>query len=209
MQTTRKQVGLLIILIGIIIILLIVYFAFWKGQPLSTGPSQPVATTTTTGQLPGGQTTGTTTPSDQPVNYQVYDPNREPTHQINGNDLMKIGMSFAARFGSYSNQSDYGNFTDLKIMMTDNMKSWVDTYITQLKSQSAGNGAYYGVTTQAVTATVSSFDDKAETAAIIVTTKQVANTDKVTGGASSIKKLDLNFKKVNGDWLVDRAYWEK
>ena len=122
---------------------------------------------------------------------------------------MKIGMSFAERFGSYSNQSDYGNFTDLKIMMTDNMKSWVDTYVAQLKKQNSASGAYYGLTTQAVTATVSSFDDKTGQAAVIVTVKQVASTAKVTGGPSVTKKLDLTFKKVNGDWLVDRAYSEK
>lgn len=33
-------------------------------------------------------------------------------------------MSFAERFGSFSNQSNYGNFTDLSIMMTEAMNNW-------------------------------------------------------------------------------------
>lgn len=205
MTNNRKKIGLLIILLGVIIIILIIYFGFIKSKPLPTTETPEI---TPSGQLPSGPVSASTTPSDSPRNYQKYDISQEAPHQTNANDLAKIGMAFAARFGSYSNQSDYGNFTDLKIFMTDNMKEWVDTYITQLKKQ-ASAGGYYGLTTRAISAEVKSFDDQAGTALIVILTERSESGDKISGGTPQPQKIDLTFKKVNGDWLVDRAYWEK
>lgn len=127
----------------------------------------------------------------------------------NATDLEKIGMSFAERFGSYSNQSDYSNFTDLKLFMTDNMKDWVDTYIVDLKKKAVASTGYAGQETTALIATTASFDDQAGTALIIVTVKRSVSTAEVGGGTPEVAKLDLTFQKVNNDWLVDKAYWEK
>ncbi len=203
-QSKRKQIGILLILIGVIVIILIVYFGFIKSAPL---PSLTTPTATTTAQLPTG-TAATATPSDAPRNYQQYNVASEAPHQTNATDLAKLAMAFASRFGSYSNQSDYGNFTDLKIFMTDNMAEWVDTYIVQLKAKDTGPG-YYGITTRAISADVKSFDDKAGTAQVTVLTERSESADTIGGGKAYAQNLDLTFKKVNGDWLADRAYWEK
>jgi hypothetical protein len=208
MQTNRKQIGLLLILVGLLLLILIIYFGFSKKTPtvVPTGPTGP---STTTGQIPSGPSTGTTTPGDRPTNYLKYDLSQEAPHVTNATDLEKIGMSLAERFGSYSNQSDYSNFTDLKIFMTDNMKAWVDTYIIDLKKNSVAGAGYSGQETKALTAKTTSFDDKAGTALVIVTVERSASTDQIGGGTPEIAKLDLTFKKINNDWLMDKAYWEK
>lgn len=208
MQTNRKQIGLLLILIGLLLLILIIYFGFFKKTP-TVVPIGPVGPSTTTGQMPSGPSTGTTTPGDRPTNYLKYDLSQETPHVTNATDLEKIGMSFAERFGSYSNQSNYGNFTDLKIFMTDNMKAWVDTYIVDLKKNAVAGAGYSGWETRAITASASGFDDQAGTALVIVTVERSASTDQIGGGTAQTAKLDLTFKKVNNDWLVDRAYWEK
>ncbi len=208
MQTNRKQAGILIVLLGLLIILLIIYFGFIKSKTPTT--NQPTTgTPTSTAQLPSGPTTGTTTPGDTPQNHQQYDLSKEAPHQLNGNDLSKIGMAFAARFGSYSNQSNYNNFTDLKIMMTDSLKTWVDSYVAALKANAQNSATYYGINTKAITADIANFDYSAGTGKIIVTTERSESTDKIGGGTPYEQKLDLTFKKVGGDWLVDNAYWEK
>jgi hypothetical protein len=208
MQTNRKRIGLLLILIGLLLLILIIYFGFFKKTPTGV-PTGPTGTSTVAGQLPAGPSTGTTTPGDRPTGHQTYNLAQEAPHVTSATDLEKIGMSFAESFGSYSNQSEYSNFTGLKIFMTDNMKAWVDTYIVDLKKSSAASTGYSGWETRALTANASGFDDQAGTALIIVTVERSTSTEQIGGGVPQIAKLDLTFKKVNNDWLVDRAYWEK
>jgi hypothetical protein len=205
MQNNRRNLGILLIVIGLIILLLIIYFGFLRKPTTPEGVITP--TPTTTAQLPTGLTTGTTTPSDKP-RRQEYDLTKEAAHQLNAGDLTKRAMAFSERFGSFSSQSDYNNFTDAKLSMTDSLKDWVDSYVQKLKSQS-NSSAYYGIVTTALTAEVKSFDDKAGAAEIIVTTERRESTEKINGGTPYTQKLDLKFLKINGEWLVNEVYWEK
>lgn len=207
MQTDRKKIGILIIVIGLILIGLIIYFGFIRKE--ATEIPQVLEVPEIVGQLPSVTTSGTTTPSDQPRNYQKYNAASEPDHQINGDDLGKISMSFAERFGSFSNQSNYGNFTDLKILMTDNMKVWADGYVEDLKNQTKNNTAYYGIVTDSLTYEVKKFDDTAGQAEILIGTTRRESTEKINGGESYIQNLSLSLVKVGGEWLFDKAYWEK
>lgn len=205
MQNNRQRLGLLLILIGLLVLILAVYFLFPKKSPVSpVVPGGPGG-----GQLTTEPVNGTTTPGDRPTGHRVYDISKEKPHVTNATDLEKIGMSFAERFGSYSNQSNYSNFEDLKIFMTDNMKDWVDSYVASLKKGSAPSTSYAGQETRALSAQASSFDDKAGTALVVVTVARSLSTDQVGGGTPQAAKLDLNFKKIDGRWLVDKAYWEK
>lgn len=205
MQTNRKALGILLILLGLIIIAVIVYFLFIKKnateQPLAPG-------TSVTGQLPAGEEKGTTTPSNQPRNYTKYDITKETAHQINATDLEQRAAAYAERLGSYSTQSDYGNFTDLKIYMTASLQDWADKYVATQKA-AAKSGSYYGITAKTLTTEVKSFDDKAGTAEIIVTTERRESTEAIGGGEPFRQNLDLKFLKVNGEWLMDSAYWVK
>ncbi|MFA6194834.1 MAG: hypothetical protein WC719_03785 [Patescibacteria group bacterium] len=205
MQTNRKTIGLLFVLLGLLVIVAIIYFVFMKKAAVEE-PLLPADTPTS--QLPAGEEKGTTTPSDQPRNYTQYDVTKEATHTVNATDLAQRSKSYAERLGSYSTQSDYGNFTDLKIYMTASLQAWADKYVAEQKA-SAKSDSYYGITAKALTTEVKSFDDKAGTAEIIVTTERRESTEKIGGGEPFTQKLDLSFLKVNGEWLMDKAYWEK
>ncbi len=207
MQVNRKKIAIAIIILGLIIIALIIYFTFIKKPlaPIVEGPSSPGIS----GQLPVGPEVGTSTPSDKPRNYQQYDVSKEAAHETTADDLGKISMSFAERFGSFSNQSNYGNFTDLKILMTDNMKKWADKYVAQLKAQPQESGAYYGVISKALTYEVKKFDDKNGEAEIIIGMQRRESTESIAGGEAYIQNLSLSLVKENNDWLFDKAYWEK
>lgn len=208
MQNNRRNIGILIIIIGLILIGLIIYFGFLRKT--STGPTETATTTpSVTSQLPTGPETSTTTPSDKPRNYQKYDISKETPRPVGAADLAKLAMSYSARLGSYSSQSDYSNFTDLSIYMTDSLRAWSDKYVAELKSKTKSS-AYYGITTNALTTEVKSFDDKAGTAEIVVTTERRESTETIGGGEPFIQKIDLSFvKNAAGDWLMDKAYWEK
>ena len=66
MQNNRKTLGILIILLGLAVILLIVYFGFLKKETTPSAETLPAATTA---QLPPA-VPATTTPSDKPLNRQ-------------------------------------------------------------------------------------------------------------------------------------------
>lgn len=193
------------VLVALVVIIAIVYFAFFRNKPQSI--VQPT-NNTITGQLPE-ENISTTTPGDKPRNYQKYDISTEPTHTINQNDLSKIAMAFSERFGSYSNQSNYDNFTDLKIFMTDNMKGWADRYVSELKTSPQQDVGYYGVSTKALTSEVLQFNEANGEAEILVTTQRRESTDTVENNGSYIQKIKITMVKSDGEWLVDKAYWEK
>jgi hypothetical protein len=207
MQNNRRNLGLAIIALGLIIIVLIFYFAFFKKSPESEPGTETPLTPSTS--LPAVSGSGTTTPGDAPMNNQQYDISKETPHKFNSVDLEKIAMSFAERFGSYSNQSNYGNFTDLKIFMTDELKKWVDKYVADLKAQSKNSSSYYGIVTVALTADTKFFDEKSGKAQIVVNTQRRESNEKINGGNAYIQSIDIRFELVNDEWLVDEVYWEK
>ncbi len=209
MRNNRKALGITIIVLGLLIVGFIIYLTFFAGQR----QEEPVIEEEPffTGQLPPSSATTsdpTITPGDQPRNYQQYDLSQEDEHKINQNDLVKISQAFAERFGSYSNYSNYSNFLDLKIFMTDTMKTWADRYVADLRSSSQAADEYYGITTKAVTSIVEQYNDTAGTASILVTTQRRESTSQVNEGQAFLQKIQIGLKKVAGEWLVDRAYWQ-
>lgn len=209
-MNNRKTLGIAIIVIGIILLAILIYLSFFaKNEPEPT----PVDSETPgiTGQLPASSENqeSTTTPSDQPRNYQKYDISKEEEHKTNQNDLVKISQVFAERFGSYSNYSNYSNFSDLKLFMTDTMKSWADKYVEELRSSSQGGQEYFGIITKAITSKVEAYNESAGSASIMVTTQRRESTSQVDEGEAYLQDIQIGLKKVNGSWLVDKAYWQE
>lgn len=207
-QDNRKKIGLFIIIFGLLILILIIYFGYFNNK------KAPVIKIPTNNSIinnlpPSGTDTTASGTAETPRALVSYDLSKEAPHKVNATDVSKIAMAFAERFGSFSNQSSYGNFTDLKILMTANMQDWADKYVADLKASSLNKTSYYGITTNSLTYKIEKFDEIGAAAQIVVTTKRQENTESVTPSPAYIQKLDLDFKKVNGEWLVDKAYWEK
>lgn len=203
----RKKIGLFIIILGVVIIGLIVYFLIIKQNYLSKEPVEGEPGSTEV--IPADEFP-TTNPSNVPVNYQTYDVEQDGPRETTADDLGKLAMSVAERFGSFSSQSNYGNFIDLKIMMTSDMRDWIDSYIEELRSRPEGSdGTYYGITTKAINYEVKSFDDEAGKAEIVVNTQRRESTENINGGEPYNQALRLELVKVNGEWLFDAAYWSK
>jgi hypothetical protein len=151
----------------------------------------------------------TTTPGDIAAgnNHIVYDLSKETPHQLDANDAAKMSASFTERLGSFSNQSDYANISDLKIFMTSSMRDWADKQVSDLKAANY-SGEYYGITTKALTTKVLSYDEKAGTAKVeVVTERREGRANVLSEPFRQIMTLELI--KSNDQWLVDTAYWEK
>jgi hypothetical protein len=203
----RKKIGWLIVGVSCLVLAIIVIMLLKNNSSKISGNQ---ATTTPVGtNLPssGTVTMPTSTPGSKIRNYQKYNVSQEKPHALDSTDAAVLSESFAERLGSFSNQSDYSNFTDLKIMMTDNMKAWIDKYVTGLKKEPY-SGQYYGITTHTLTSKVVSDDEKSGKAKVEVMTER--QEQQATALKPSYKqKLTVELIKTNGQWLVDSAFWEK
>src|SRR3989338_3421724 len=63
-------------------------------------------------------------------------------------DLLDISRSFAERFGSFSNQSNFENVEGLKPFMTPAMRKWADTFVRDAAAKADPGAPYYGITTR-------------------------------------------------------------
>lgn len=207
MTENRKKIGLLIIIIAILLLAIIIIIFLKRNQPaVDNTPIVPVNTGGIVGSANTAPTAPTSTPGDAPRNYQAYDVTKEAPHKINANDAAKLSALFAERLGSFSNQSDYSNVTDLKILMTADMKDWADKYVADLRAQKY-SGQYYGIITKALTTKILSPEKDGQIKIEIQTERQESNADVVS--ASYLQKMTLDLVKANDEWLVDGAYWEK
>lgn len=198
----RKRALILIILVGLLLIAIIIYLVWFKNKAAQPLPPVVINPALIKPEI------STNTPGTKPRNYQNFDISKEAPHEKNANDLGKLGMTFAERFGSFSKQSNYGNIEDTKVFMTKDLAAWADTYATELQSQHAAQ-SYYDIVTKAVSFEASKFDASAGTAVILIKTLRKESTEAINNGVSYSQNLTLNFVRVNGNWLVSAAYWEK
>lgn len=203
MFINRKRAIILILVLGLLIIAFIIYWVWFRG-PKTISPSQE--TPVSPGSLP--VEISTSTPGSKPRNYQNYDISKEAPHEINANDLGKIGMSFAERFGSFSKQSNYGNIEDAKLFMTSDLRDWSDSYLDKLKTDNQDKD-YYDIITKATSFEVKSFDAKSGQASVMVNTFRKESTEAVNNVKEYPQSLTLDFVKVSDTWLINAAYWGK
>lgn len=203
MDNNRKKIGIMLIILGLLIIALIIYFGFIKKDK-----DEPIITENPVVDLPLPTGDDLTNPGDIARSWQ---PNlsAEADHVFNETDLEKRAKAFAERFGSYSNQSNYSNFSDLEIFMTKSFSDWTESYVEQLRESAPGYEVYYGISTRALTTELISFDEASGKAEINVLTERSESS--ANGGDLELyqQKILLKFNKVANDWLVDAAYWEK
>lgn len=128
----------------------------------------------------------------------------EPTEA----DLSRMAASFAERFGSYSNQSNFKNIDDLKIFMSSRMVKWSDNYVDQLKQQGGTSSIYYGITTKAIFQEVQDFDDDVGKALILVKTLRQEATGTMSNKSDFSQDIVISFIKQGSAWKVDSANWQ-
>jgi len=205
MIDNNKRLGIFIVITAAILLLamgLFTYFFNKNQNPATT----PTATTTATDEA--NKLLEEAKDNQPAANYSTPDANGENSRTWNAEDVRKMAMSFAERFGSFSNQANYENFDDLKIFMTTKMGGWADNYVAQIKKADQDRTNYYGITTTAVAAQVQKFSDSAGQADVLVTTQR-----REAGANGTVKNFNqdllLNFVKVQKEWLVDGAFWQK
>jgi hypothetical protein len=201
-RTTRN-----IILIIIILLLLaaVIYFLLMYKFPGTVIPKP--ANNSTTGQT--SQTKETQLPATVSSTVPVKQANIPPptSDAITQTNLEKTASSFAERLGSYSNQSNFVNISDLKALMTPSMQAWANKTIAN-NQKAAYSGIYQGMLTKAVSVDTKNFDNAGGRADMLVHTQRIS-TIGTSSPVTTYQDIAITFVKQDGNWLVDNAVWKK
>ncbi len=206
MENNQKKWGIIIVLVGLILLFLVIYFTFFRAQPSEIIIEEDQGDFI--GELPRDDIMPTTTPSDRPRNQKIYDISQEEEREPDVNDISKLAMSFAERLGSYSSQSNYSNIVDLQLFMTSAMKDWSYTYIERLKKENP-NTSYYGISTYALSSQILSFDEKTGRAKIMVSTQRKEMSKDLAEENLFVQNIVIDLVKLDERWLLSGAYWQK
>lgn len=202
----RKYIGVIIIIVGLVIIAAVIYFVFFYQQSAettvnnevnTTGENQPPANSVPTANI-------VVPPNTAVINIEPLTP-----EEVKIEDLKRMAGSFAERFGSFSNQADYGNIKDLKIFMTKKMQAWADNYIAEAIAKKTDSSSYYGITSKAVTREAIDFDDDMGQAQILVNMQRREAIGTPNNATSYNQGLDIHYIKEGGVWKVDDAVWRE
>lgn len=207
----KKIIWLIIILLLLFIIAAIIYlFLVYFQAPLPT-----TNLNVNLNQAPVTLLQPVSTPADfnNPntgvlADLQAMDDD-EPINEAEQVDVILIAKSFAERFGSYSNQSDYSNFNDLEIFMTANMNNWIkNTYIDDLRSQNPNIDIYYAIETKYISEQIISLDETAGRAEIMIKTQRQEFENDILNPSVFYQDILLQLNKIDNQWKVNGAFWQ-
>lgn len=196
----KKIVGIIIVIAALVIIAGIVYFIFFYRFANSPAPAvtAPVKTTVEPAVEP---------PLAEPAAI-VEPPVAPKKNETAADDLARMASAFAERFGSFSNQSDFGNIRDLEIFMTDNLQDWAENYINEARIKKTQTAIYYGIITKAISNEVKKFDVDVGQAEILVKTQR-RETAGISGNSSVFyQDIIIKYARQQGVWRVDGVYWQ-
>lgn len=206
LRSNRKKIGYILIALAVILLAVIIY--------LFVKPEDNFLK-----RLFNGKTNVAVTEEEQKEEFEkmieernnqkvyTFDQAAEDGRVWEEDDFKQIARSFAERFGSFSNHSDYGNIEDLRSLMSSKMKVWADDYVANLRSNREDAAGYYGITTKALVEPKLINMEKSSSVEVLVPTQRQ---EMSAGGEDRNYEQNIKIVFVNegGKWLVSEAQWQ-
>jgi hypothetical protein len=193
---TPRRRAILIVVLALLLLGLIIFAILWFWpKPGTQAPDIQEPTLPTT----------TTTPATAPVALNPLNP---PVVKAapGSTAAVQIAELFAERYGSYSNQGDFQNLTDLLPVMTAKYRAETEAYLATAATSDTSN--YQGVTSVKISSEVRAYSQAAGTATVAVLLQQQKTAGTSPTPAISYRSLRMELKLVGTDWKVDSATWE-
>lgn len=125
--------------------------------------------------------------------------------ETNKSNVLVLASSFAERFGSYSNQSDFQNIRDLFPFMTESMRNWAEGYV-ETQRINISSRTYIGVSTKALSRKFLSFSENE--ADVLVSTQRRESTGAMANENITYRDMELKLVKDGEEWKVDGVWWK-
>lgn len=204
-MNTRKTLAILVIILALIILAVVIYLLFFYnfGEDIRIFQGQREV-------LPQGEEKQA---EERQIVKRVVEKEEEVAEPPKEEDitrfnLQKTASSFAERFGSYSNHSNYENITDLKVFMSKKMIVWADRFVKEAREKSDYTDIYQGVVTKAVSSEVKHVNESGGEAEVLVKTQRIESSGTMSNFSTEYEDVLIAFVKENGAWKVDSAYWQ-
>lgn len=159
-----------------------------------------------------GESVEKTTSAPQPTNVSTaklpaVQPPTEPAPPLTAEEqtalsLQQVAATFAERYGSYSNQSNFQNLRDVMPLVTDSFRRTLEARIA---AGTSASGEYNGVTTRALQSSVAVRGSGSAEVAVKTQRETTVGTSEPT---TSYETLTLTFELVGQTWKVDAAVWK-
>ena len=129
---------------------------------------------------------------------------QEPASKFTSSESSAVtaARNFAERFASFSSDSQFTNFEELKPISSARMIQTLQSLI----DQGSDTSGYYGVSSKVLKVDVLSLAEEAGNSKIAVRLQREEN----RGGQTSVayQNLSLDLIKSGNDWLVDGYQWQ-
>lgn len=124
-----------------------------------------------------------------------------------GAEVISLVVPFVDRFGSYSNQGTFENLSDLLLFMSPSMRLWAEKQIAE-QTEKPFQELYRGVTTKALSYTLSSYEPEQGRAEMLVSTQRRELIGSTVNARVYNQDIVVKLVKDDGAWVVDSAFWQ-
>jgi hypothetical protein len=189
---------IILIIGGLIVIGLVVYFIIIPALPAGTPSPKTNVNAKVNSNLPLTNT--------QPlVNNNVPPPAEVPEETKQVSSAKTVALSFAGRFATYSNQNGLANLGDLEAISTPAVWKYIQgDFKKNLLKTLPPASSYYAMTSTVLNTKVVPTSETEANASVSMQRVESGTVNKVSYGT-----LDLKLKKVGDSWLVSWEDWEK
>lgn len=124
-----------------------------------------------------------------------------------GDEILSLTLPFVERFGSYSNQGNFENLSDLLSFMSPSMRTWAEKQIAE-QAAKPFQELYRGVTTKALSYTMKNYQPEQGRAEMLVSTQRHELIGSTINARVYNQDVVVKFVKDDGAWVVDSAFWQ-
>ena len=199
---TKQKKTVLITALAVIILVIIavaIYFLFIRKSPEDQLESQ-------------GQPDLTSETEEVETEPQIIQAEQEQEQatpeETEFGQVKNLTISFAERFGSYSNQADFQNLIELKALMTSGMKAKTDNLISQSRENNPISENYYAQTAKALSTKEIAYDANFGRAEFLVKCQRQETIGSPDNIRTYYQDIKITLLKVDENWYVDSANWQ-
>ncbi len=203
-MTLRIRIILVIFIVVVIAVLIGVGIWLFSFFGKKNNQSQPPVSVTNT--LPPVEEPLTPEPTPSPSPIKTEQPQVTQEQQVTAS-IASFVLPFVERFGSFSNQNNFENLSDLLPFMTASMNAWASRQINEAQGKPIPE-IYKGVTTRTINHEIKSMDLDGGVAELLVHTQR----KELVGTSTNFRTYDqdvlIRLKREKDVWLVDGAFWQ-
>ncbi len=157
-----------------------------KGKPETANPNQESAVTT----------------PQVEVKYSLKELSQEEKAR---QEIKNFVSYFMERFGTYSNQTDLSNLTELRDMSTASFAKFLAAYIDDIKTKYPYRQGYYGITTKVVVVDFEDFNPSdTRFRAVVETRRREVQGDEIR---EFNQKAEVEVMQDGDEYKINRVFW--